>query len=205
MSTEPKKGGMGKKIAFGCLGVLLLLSLAGGIIVYRFVIVPGRSMMQSAEALQQIETLNQDIRNQQPFTAPESLTANHVDRFVGVQRQLLAQLEGRMGELEARYEQTDQNDMTFNEIINVWQDLAGVLVDAKRAQVDALNAADFSLAEYAWVRQQVFIALGYSNITELPGAQQQMSDSDVSPEAVALVRPHQELLQQTVVLSAFGL
>lgn len=203
--AESKKSGLGKKIAFGCLGVLLLLSLAGGIIVYRFVIVPGRSMMQSAEALQQLETLNEDIRNRQPFTAPESLTANHVDRFVMVQRQLLTQLEGRMGELEARYEQTDQNDMTLNEVMNVWQDFAGVLVDAKRAQVEALNAADFSLAEYAWVRQRVFTALGYSNLTQLPGAQQQMRDSDVSPEEVVLVSPHQELLQQTVVLSAFGL
>ena len=210
MSTpnpEAKKGGVGKKIALGCLGVLLLLSLAGGIIVYRFVIAPGRSMLESAEALQQLETLNQDIDNQQPFTAPESLTASQVDRFVAVQRQMLEQLEGRMAELEARYEQTDQDNMTMTEVMRVWQDFAGVLVEAKRAQVNALNTADFSLAEYAWVRQQVFIALGYSNITELPGAQGQLTANDIniSPETIELVRPHQDLLEQTFALSMFGL
>jgi hypothetical protein len=210
MSTpnpEAKKGGVGKKIALGCLGVLLLLSLAGGIIVYRFVIAPGRSMLESAEALQQLETLNQDIDNQQPFTAPESLTASQVDRFVAVQRQMLEQLEGRVAELEARYEQTDQDNMTMTEVMRVWQDFAGVLVEAKRAQVNALNTADFSLAEYAWVRQQVFIALGYSNITELPGAQGQLTANDIniSPETIELVRPHQDLLEQTFALSMFGL
>lgn len=210
MSTpnpEAKKGGVGKKIALGCLGVLLLLSLAGGIIVYRFVIAPGRSMLESAEALQQLETLNQDIDNQQPFTAPESLTASQVDRFVAVQRQMLEQLEGRVAELEARYEQTDQDNMTMTEVMRVWQDFAGVLVEAKRAQVNALNTADFSLAEYAWVRQQVFIALGYSNITELPGAQGQLTANDIniSPETIELVSPHQDLLEQTFALSMFGL
>jgi hypothetical protein len=204
-NAETKKGGLGKKIALGCLGVVLLLSLAGGIIVYRFVIVPGRSMLQSAEALQQLETLNEDIRNQQPFTAPASLSAEHVNRFVVVQRQLLEQLEGRMGELEARYEQTNQTDMNMSDIINVWQDFADVLVEAKRTQVNALNASGFSLAEYAWVRQQVFTAFGYSNITELPGVQENINPDEPSAEAVELVRPHQALLEQTLVLSAFGL
>jgi hypothetical protein len=202
-STGTTKGSIGKKIALGCLGVLLLLSLAGGIIVYRFVIVPGRSMLQSAEALQQLETLNEDIRNQQPFTAPESLTSGHVDRFVVVQRQLLEQLEGQMNALETRYNQ--QEDMSLPEMLNAWQDITAVLVEAKQSQVAALNAANFSLAEYAWVRQQVFTALGYSNITALPGAQAPPETNDVSPEATNLVRPHQALLEQTVILSAFGL
>lgn len=204
-NAEPKKSGVVKKVMFGCLGVLLLLSLAGGFIVYRFVIAPGRSMMQSAETLQQIESLNDDIRNQQPFTAPDSLTAEHVDRFVAVQRQLLTQLEGRISELEGRYEQTNQEDMTINDVMNVWQDFANLFVDAKRVQVDALNANDFSLAEYAWVRQRVFTALGYSSVPEVPGVQQFVHNVDVSEEALELARPHEELLEQTIVLSAFGL
>lgn len=201
--TEPKKSSMVKKAMLGCLGVLLLLSLAGGFIVYRYVIAPGRSMMQSAEALQQIDSLNEDIRNQQPFTAPESLTTEHVDRFVEVQRQLLTQLEGHTSELEARYEQTE--DMNINDVMNVWQDLANVFVDAKRVQVDALNVNNFSLAEYAWVRQRVFAALGYSNIPEVPGVQQYVYNIDVSEEEMELVRPHEQLLEQTFVLSVFGL
>jgi len=204
MTTEPKKGA-GKKIALGCLGVLLLLSLAGGIIVYRFVIVPGRSMMQSAEALQQLEALNEDVRNQQPFSAPEQLSAEQVARFMTVQRQLLEQLEGRLSEFEARYEQSNQEDMNMTEVMQVWQDFAGVLVDAKRAQVDALNATNFSLAEYAWVRQQVLTAFGYRNVTQLPGVEQPMADNSVSAEAIELVRPHQALLEETIILSVFGL
>lgn len=38
-------------------------------------------------------------------------------------------------------------------------DLAGIYVDGKRAQVDALNRAGVSLEEYRWTRSRVYAAL----------------------------------------------
>ena len=40
------------------------------------------------------------------------------------------------------------------------RDLAKTYVDAKKAQVEALNSACFSLDEYRWVRQQAYAAVG---------------------------------------------
>lgn len=65
--------------------------------------------------------------------------------------------------------------------------LAALILDAKRAQVDALNQVGFSLSEYVWVRAHKVGALGYASyarfdVKELVDAAQQGED---------LVRPAQ--------------
>jgi hypothetical protein len=46
------------------------------------------------------------------------------------------------------------------ELISAYRDLAAAYVDAKRAQVDALNLAGLSLDEYRWTRSRAYAALG---------------------------------------------
>ena len=45
-------------------------------------------------------------------------------------------------------------------LVSAYRDLAVGYVEAKQVQVDALNEAGFSLAEYRWVRSQAYAALG---------------------------------------------
>ena len=46
------------------------------------------------------------------------------------------------------------------QLVSAYRDLASSWMDAKRAQVEALNATSFSLDEYRWVRSQVYAAAG---------------------------------------------
>jgi hypothetical protein len=88
-----------------------------------------------------------------------------------------------------------------------------LIVDAKEAQVDALNANGFSLGEYAWVRGQVIRAAGFSAYQVDLAALAADGDDDLVRELeadvpaanVALVAPYAEELEQFLPLAAFGL
>jgi len=56
--------------------------------------------------------------------------------------------------------QNNQRELTFAEFTSVLSDLSGIYMDARRAQVDALNVHKFSDAEYTWVRNRVYEAAG---------------------------------------------
>jgi len=43
--------------------------------------------------------------------------------------------------------------------VSAYGDIADAFVDGKRVQVEALNEAGFSLAEYRWVRAQAYASL----------------------------------------------
>ncbi|MEM7736560.1 MAG: hypothetical protein AAF267_12295 [Deinococcota bacterium] len=205
VQDAPKGGGVGKKIALGCLGVVLLLALAGGIIVYRFVM-PG---VRTARALVQLEELNANVRNQQAFN-PDSplLSDTQLTRFLAVQEEMFSELEGDFAQIEARYQDIDDNNQAgLRDVMNAWSDLAGLLVSAKRSQVDALNAQDFSLAEYAWVRQRIYEAIGYSTVSAVQGAEgvNVQIPEDIPQANIDMVTPHQETLIRTLPLTAVGL
>jgi hypothetical protein len=54
-----------------------------------------------------------------------------------------------------------QNDITdMPALLSAYRDLAHALIDAKRAQVEALNDTGLSLDEYRWIRNQAYRALG---------------------------------------------
>ncbi len=201
----PKSSGVGKKIALGCLGVVLVLALAGGIIVYRFVM-PG---VRTARAFVQLEELNANVRNQQAFN-PDSplLSEAQLNRFLEVQDEIFSEVEGDFAAFEARFEEFDNgNQANFREVMEAYSGIANLLVSAKRSQVDALNAQDFSLAEYAWVRQRIYEALGYSTVTAVQGAEgvNVQIPEDVPQANIDLVTPHQEALIRTLPLTAVGL
>ena len=99
-------------------------------------------------------------------------------------------------------------------------DLAGIFMDGKRAQVDALDRAGMSLEEYRCTRAQAYGALGVPFMEiDIPGivadakegrppAPQALHLSDVptgSPAVRRLVEPHRKMLEENVGLAFFGL
>lgn len=213
---------MGKKIAIGCLVVFGVLAVAGGVIAYIYVIRPASAAVDTARNLARIQSLNEEVRATGPYDAPadDVLAPAQVERYLAVQEDMRAQLEGRVAELEARYEQFDQagTDPSLSDVTQAWSDVASLLVEAKEAQVEALNAHDFSLDEYDWVRARVLQAAGVgaygydlAQLASRAEGEGQVSDPEgdtpdtVPEENVELVDPHRDTIRDTLAFAMFGL
>jgi hypothetical protein len=208
-----------KKFAIGCLGVLVVLTVAGvGIVWFKYGddISAGLDAVQGAAQLAtEFEELNDAVDNRAAFDPPAdgALTEAQFQRFLAAQRQMRDDMEGRLEELQQKYESMEQEiderggQASIGEMMGAYSDLTDLLIEAKRAQVDALNAQDFSLQEYNWVRQQVYRALGESvavaAIAESGGAAQMQTRV---PEATReMVAPHREELMESYALAWWGL
>jgi hypothetical protein len=106
------------------------------------------------------------------------------------------------------------------EIISAYRDLAAAYMDAKRAQVEALNRAGLSMEEYRWTRSQAYAALGMplmdldvAGLIEDVKAGRQVATPTFriavptagSPATRPLVEPHRKALEANVALASFGL
>jgi len=206
-----------KNFAIGCLVVVVVLAVAGGGVVWFKVIKPGMEMAGSfVELGKQFESLEKSVENRAAFRPPGDGVLNETQlvRFLSAQRQMTSTLEGRLDELKSKYESLDQrfqdggNPAEFIEAFGAWKDMVGLLVEAKHAQVEALNASGFSLQEYAWVRKQIYGALGKgvavaalrAENAESPGAVAEVPD-----QTVTLVEPYREELLKSHVLAWWGL
>lgn len=153
-----------KKIAIGCGLAVLLLGIAGAAGVYYFVYKPARTFVSSMSQIGEIAELDAKVTNTAAFTEPGdgALTEAQVTRFAAVQEQMHTRLGARTAELEAKYKALDQRTDTpgVAEAMGAWRDLLDIVAEAKRAQVDALNAQRFSLAEYGWVKSRFYEAAG---------------------------------------------
>ena len=213
-----------KKVLFGCLGVLVIAAIVGGVAGYYFVYRPARSFMAGMTQLQEVPRLNARIRNTQRFSAPPDgmLTESMVQRYVQAQRAMHDSLGARLEELDSKYEvlsKQNGGNPSFSEGVEALRDLAGIIVDAKRAQVDALNANGFSLAEYDWVRKSVYAAsdipmsVNFEHIVEQASSGQIPTGNSMSETVTGevpetnrtLVAPHAEMLKQNAALAFFGL
>jgi hypothetical protein len=157
-----------KKFAIGCAIVLALLIVVGGIggyMVYRRFVGP---IAQFATNMQQVAAIEKEVKNTSSFTAPENGELNEamVSRFVKVQEHMQAKLGKRTEEMKATYDKLDKNlkaekrQASFTEAMGALGDLATLLVETKKAQVEGINQTGFSVAEYEWVRGQVYAAIG---------------------------------------------
>jgi hypothetical protein len=80
---------------------------------------------------------------------------------VAVQESLHAKMGARASELQAKYKALDsEKDVALTTVVGAYRDLFGIIGEAKRAQVDALNAQSFSLGEYSWVKARFYEAAG---------------------------------------------
>lgn len=229
--NTPQKSNTVRNVVLGCAVVLLLAVIAGGVAFYYFVWTPGRALIASGtEAFATIEELGrleEGIEDRSPYTPPADrrLTAAQVDRLIAVQQSVRGDLGSSFEELEARYDSRTggDTDPSIREVLGFWRDLGGLATEAKRRQVEALNEQGFSLAEYEWVREQAYLALGMetlavglddvvtaardgglSGMEELSRRREQ-ADQAVPPENRALVEPHREQLAEWAPLALLGL
>ncbi len=213
-----------KKFAIGCAVALLLVLVVGGVLGYVFVLRPARAYIASFQQLGQIPEIEKQVANKTPFEAPSTneLTEQMVTRFVAVQQQMQQSLGPKFDELKAKYDQIDRvqkaehREPTFTEAMGAIKDLTTIFVMAKRAQVEALNKAGFSLDEYSWVRGRVYNAAGIvmseMDLSRLADSakkgQMEMrktADELVPDQNKQLVQPYAKQLQEWAPLAFFGL
>ncbi len=211
-----------KKVVIGCLLVVVVLAVSAGIAGY-FIYNKARSYVQQFQA---VATLDKEVANTAAFTPPANheLTEAMVTRFVAVQEGMHAKLGARIDELKAKQDEfqkrqeTEHRQASPSEAISTIAGMMGLIVEAKKAQVAALNQQKFSLDEYAWVRTQVYTAAGLDlaqlNLANLPeavsqggGATHPVAEAagDVPPRNKELVAPYLPKLKEWAVLAFFGM
>jgi hypothetical protein len=220
-----------KKLAIGC-GILLVVLLVGGAVATHFIYKKVKSTVAEFSALGEIPAIERTVRNSATFSPPESgeLTQAQVARFVKVQEQVRALLGSRFDEFKTKYaelsKRMDKGEGTVFDataVLGAYKDLARTYLDAKKAQVDALNASNFSLSEYHWVRQQAYAAIGMpvmdvdvsKIVNEITSGQPPTEQhaphvggaiGPSGPEVnKTLVAPHKKTLEDNAALSFFGL
>jgi hypothetical protein len=215
-----------KKLAIGCLAIALLAGAAtAGVVYYGYLKV--RSAVSQFAELGRVPEIERGIRVKTPFTPPPSgeLTADQVERLVHVQTRVRERLGQDFAAFERQYKTlADKKDATVVDapaLIAAYRDMAAGWLNAKRAQVDALNDANMSLAEYRWVRIQAYRALDlpFFDVDFARLAQQARAAGTPLAEAPIeggvpasgpaanrkLVERYRKQLQDSIAMASFGL
>jgi len=154
-----------KKLAIGC-AVFVLLCVVGGAVGSYVVYHKVRSTIAGFAELRKVPELERSVQNQVPYQPPSNgeLSPSQLQRYLAVQQTVRARLGAQATVFERNYHRLlskkEATALDMPELVAAYRDLAGVYMDGKRAQVDALNKGGFSLAEYRWVRTQSYAALG---------------------------------------------
>jgi hypothetical protein len=220
-----------KKLLTGCL-IVAVIAVVGlgvaGFYAYRI----AKPVLQNAgdyvARAREISQLGDRLTYKGPYEAPANneLTPTQVERFLAVQARVRGDLGAKWDEIAAKSaelkKKTDGNQhLSLSEVTGLFQDVANIYTDARRAQVVALNTQRFSQAEYDWVRHRVWEAAGVqvaqgidmNALTEL--AKQGGLDKtieakdvpmpDVPAKNIALIQPHLAKLKDLIPLALLGL
>lgn len=220
-----------KKILGGCLIILVIAIIGFGVATfyaYRF----AKPMLESAgdylDKARQMTVLSDQVANKAPYVPPANgeLTQVQVERFVAVQGRVRDELGDRWAEIETKSAEIKKktagnHELSFSEVTAVFKDVANIYVEARRAQVNALNIHKFSDGEYAWVRRRVYEAAGVelasgidmSAIENLARDASQRANTTLPeiplpevPEAnIKLVKPHATKVREWVPMAVLGL
>jgi hypothetical protein len=218
-----------KKLLIGCL-VVLVLGAIGFVVAGYFLYRAAAPMVQQARdyvgGLGKLSELDAAVANKSTFPAPQNgeLTPQQVERFARVQDRVRKSLGTRMEEIEKKHESLrgdSSKQPSPSEVFSVLSDLFGLFVEARRYQVDALNAEQFSQSEYDWVRMRVYAAAGMHltsafdlrKIEEWAKSGQEQTGITVPdvnlPEVPErnreLVKPHLDKMDEWLPLAFFGL
>lgn len=224
-----------KKLLIGCLSVIVLLMIVAGVGAYflyraaRPVIDSAREMMSGASQMAEAVALDDRLVDSSSYQGPASgeLTADQVERFLRVQAHVKRTLGARGEAFKEKYKalgtsRPDGTEVTpsLSQLLSGLADMSQVYVDARRAQVDALNAEKFSREEFTWVRLRVYQAAGIEATGYEPrelarmiqgmnsGAQVTVPDvaiPDAPARNRALVKSHAAELMDWLAMAAFGL
>lgn len=221
-----------KKVLAGCLIVLVIALIgfgAAGYYAFRWAQPMIESTGEYIDRARQMARLGDRIHNRAAYVPPSSgeLTASQVDRFVAVQTRVRDELGARWTEIETKSaeirEKTQNNrrQLTFSEFTSVLSDISNIYMEARRAQVDALNVQNFSDAEYTWVRNRVYEAAGMEvasgiDMSKLEALAREsamksnvklpdIEKPDVPQANIRLIKPHLDKLKAWIPLAALGL
>jgi hypothetical protein len=165
-----------KKVLVGCLVVAVLggvLLAAGAYILYRAAAPVLQDARNYLEGMSKLSELDKNLTNQSAFAAPDSgeLTEAQLERFVRVQDAVRQSMGERMRQFEEKYSylknSSPNEPPSIAEVLGSLREFGTLLVDARRFQVDALNAQNFSQSEYSWVRDRIFQAAGVEAVSRI--------------------------------------
>jgi hypothetical protein len=216
-----------KKLAIGCGVVLLVTGIAASIAAYYVYRQVSTTFTQFAE-LASVPDLERDVRNREPFVPPASeiLSDAQIEKLVGVQAAVRQRLGARMSEFEAKYRTLAQKETAslsdLPAVLQAYSDLASTWIEAKRGQVEALNAAGLSLDEYRWIREQAYKALGMAFVDLdlgrlIEDAKSGITTSEAHGQLKGALEPagpetnrerirkFRKLLEENLALASFGL
>lgn len=220
-----------QKLLAGCLVIVVLGTLALGVALY-FGYRAARPLIDNAagwvEQAKDMAAESNRVENKTRFQPPASgeLTEAQLRRYLAVHERVRKALGPRWAELQAKGRSFEERareggrDLSLSEIGAMLSDLRGVMSDARRAHVDALNAEGFSSSEYAWVRLRAYEAAGievassidWSALQDLikKGTDQvgvpapSVPAPDVPERNRELVKPHVATLKEWLPLTVLG-
>ena len=215
-----------KKVAIGCGIVLLLCGIGAAGVAYYVYNRVASTLTQLAE-LGQVPELERGVRNKSAFVPPpsEELTDSQIEKLLKIQAEVRSRIGERMASFETKYKSlADKEKATVSdvpELLAAYRDLAATWMDAKRSQIEALNAAELSLEEYRWIRDQAYRAIGVAyvdldigkivddakrGITSQEPGQLRGALEPGGPESNRTrLEKFKQQLQQNVALASFGL
>ncbi len=203
------------KILVGCLVVVVVLVGGGGIAGYFFVIKPAYEFVTDVESfVREYAELNEQVDRTDSYQPPGdgSVTEEQFQRFLVAQRAMRESMEGRMSDLKEQFEAMQEDmdrgdrDASIGELVAAYRGMGELLLEAKRAQVEALNRYNFSLQEYMYVRNQTYKAIGQEVAVAAYGEEAMQERTwDVPDETVEMVAPHREELLEGYAFAWFGL
>ena len=215
-----------KKLAIGC---AILFVVAGAAIVgvgyYGYLKV--RSTVSQFAELAQAHDIERGVKVQTPFVIPATgeLTQVQVDKLMKVTSRVRERLNQDMADFERTYKALAQKKEAtaadLPALMSAYRDLAKDWLNAKRAQVDALNEAGLSLEEYRWIRSTAYGALDipFMDVDFGRIAEQVKNHVEVNPNVLVggafagkgpasnlkLVEKYRKQLEDYVPLASFGL
>lgn len=220
-----------KKLAAGCLVVAVIGVVALGLALY-FGYRAISPMIDNAttvlEQAREAAAQSDRLENTTAYTPPADgeLTEAQLRRFFAVHERMRGTLGPRWTDLQAQADRVaqqakeDARQLSFTEVASMVRSLGSIVVEARRAHVDALNAEQFSSSEYNWVRLRAYEAAGlevfegidWSEIQDAirEGARRAgvreptVPKPDIPERNRELVKPHLDELKAWLPLTALG-
>jgi len=221
-----------KKLLAGCLVVLVIAAVALGVALYFGYRAVSPMIDNATTVLQQAKDAaaqSDRVENRATYTPPANgeLTEAQVRRFLAVHERTRTTLGPKWADLQAQADRIEQQakqdarELSFTEIVTMVRALGSIIVDARRAHVDALNAEQFSSSEYTWVKLRAYEAAGlelvegidWSDIQEAvkEGAERvgvpepTVPKPEVPERNRELVKPHMDALKAWLPLTVLGM
>ncbi|MCC7126772.1 MAG: hypothetical protein IT178_18115 [Acidobacteria bacterium] len=220
-----------KKLLAGCLVIVVLGVIGLGVAAY-FGYRAFRPAVDNAVSLgdrvRAMTELDREVANRATYDPPADgrFTADQVKRFLAVHERVRTAMGPKWDDLRSRTQAIEQQtgnggrDLTLSDIPRVLSDLGTLIVDARRAHVDALNAESFSSSEYAWVRLRAYQAAGLEVARGIDWSaagdmlERATGRTDITVPAVPLpevpaenrelVKPHMTALRDWLPLTVMG-